>query len=482
MRVIFLLFFVIKTIVFQNLESHGFPPNTPLLKKADCCDGAYNCKETTFYQLVEQRESLFDWMPKIITYDVERKHKQLSNITVIGKGTSNCIVRIVVHVKTYNKKTQQYEYSDGQDIDCSPIQQIYVKGKGFIDAYLLKKEDELENFYNKKIVVKYVKLIKGNFDLCAFTLEKNHTFYVGYSGILTHNFALNLGIGFAFDQGLGASGLSWIAGLEPLFSVGVGFGIVAIKYGYDYFTKTATYAMEATQQCYNVFEKALNSDVDFLNTPVSQVIHQYSSYQDSVSSNVNPATLGIGPNGEIIVFPGPRDEEEDTRLTSLITPIPSDDQIPSDVFYDPIPELKPLDNITLVPQFDKPTAYINVSLPKEALEGLVYTHDGKKKRPKQDKEKDKNLVKNQEKKEEEKPRGKGDNRHVTNDQVRTEAREQGLLETKKHKFNSHGQLVFEGNGKFYSLDVDSHRGAYWKVTDKDGNRYPEEKKKEGKNE
>jgi hypothetical protein len=57
------LFFVIKINIFQNLRSHGFPPNTPLLKKADCCDGAYNCKETTFYQLVEQRESLFDWMP-----------------------------------------------------------------------------------------------------------------------------------------------------------------------------------------------------------------------------------------------------------------------------------------------------------------------------------------------------------------------------------------------------------------------------------
>ena len=402
MRVIFLLFFVIKIIVFQNLQSHGFGFQTRVFQESTNgldCNQNYNL--ICFKSLIDARESIFDSMPKIITYDVDRKHKQLSNITVIGRGVVPCLIRLFLYEHIVNNGTIVYRLCDW--FDCSPIQQIYVKGKGFIDACLIQPDDELENFYNKKIIVGKVCLIQGDFNVCAFTLEKNHTFYVGYSGILTHNFALNLGIGFAFDQGLGASGISLLSGINTSISFGIGLGAIAIKYGYDYCTKTATYAMEATQQTFDIFEKAFTSDIDFLNTPVSQILEKKNNNNNNNNRNNNRNNNGNN-NGDGNGGP-PQNNNNSNKNNN------NNDKYP----------------------------------------WLSWFSDELEKRLKEK------------------------NKHVTNQEVRKVADCHNLKEIKgTDDFNSHGQLVFKGEGgKMYTRDVDSHKGGFFKVFNGNGKKIDE---------
>jgi filamentous hemagglutinin len=66
------------------------------------------------------------------------------------------------------------------------------------------------------------------------------------------------------------------------------------------------------------------------------------------------------------------------------------------------------------------------------------------------------------------PRGGG--MPLTRSQARDLAKYHGFREVKGSPFNSHGQPVFTDGKKFYTPDVDGHRGGVWKVFDKKYNR------------
>ena len=62
------------------------------------------------------------------------------------------------------------------------------------------------------------------------------------------------------------------------------------------------------------------------------------------------------------------------------------------------------------------------------------------------------------------------NSRLTRPQTRDLAKYESWNEVKGTPFDSHGQPVFTDGKKFYTPDVDAHRGGVWKVFDKKGNR------------
>ena len=59
---------------------------------------------------------------------------------------------------------------------------------------------------------------------------------------------------------------------------------------------------------------------------------------------------------------------------------------------------------------------------------------------------------------------------LTNAQMRDMAKYYGWTPVKDSPFNSHGQLVFRQDNRYFTPDVDSHIGGVWKVFDLKGNR------------
>ena len=68
------------------------------------------------------------------------------------------------------------------------------------------------------------------------------------------------------------------------------------------------------------------------------------------------------------------------------------------------------------------------------------------------------------------PVAPGSGGRLTRAQARDLAKYNGFKEVRGAPFNSHGQPVFTEGKKYYTPDVDAHRGGVWKVFDKKGNR------------
>ncbi|SMN17519.1 hypothetical protein CRYPA_163 [uncultured Candidatus Thioglobus sp.] len=64
-----------------------------------------------------------------------------------------------------------------------------------------------------------------------------------------------------------------------------------------------------------------------------------------------------------------------------------------------------------------------------------------------------------------------DDKSKQNKNIRQEAKKNGWKEVKDPPFNSRGQPVFKKGNKYYTKDIDGHKGGVWKQFDlKGGNR------------
>jgi hypothetical protein len=382
MRVIFLLFFVIKTIIFQNLESHGFRPFTYVVKQSESkSENPNDFAYTTMNSIFEEKESIFGWVPNIIAYDEKTKKKYVASIDKVGVGKSPCYVRMSLGKLSYDKKKQKNIFQSFETIECSLFQQFYVKDVGCIEAQAIKIGDELENYNNHNIVVYSICLIEKETQLITFSVGTYNTFYVGKYGVLVHNFAVpavELGFGFAFGGPTVGGGL--LSGLEWTVSCGIGTGVCALIYGYNWLTQTTHFSCDMSSGCMS-FAKAIftnQSPYDYWNTPVSEILQKSNDYTGSRSSQ--GGQLG---------------ENEPPRC--------------------------PCGN------------FLNSSLSVN------------------------------------KERHIGNNKEVRNKDVKKAADDLGF--SLVHNKYLHGQLVFKKGNKYISLDVDSHRGSYWKVFRLSRNQY-----------
>lgn len=288
MRVIILLFFIIKTIVFQYLESHGFRPYTYVMKESDSVSKNPNYFSfTTMNSIFEEKESVFGWVPHIIAYDEKTKKKYVASIDKVGVGKSPCYVRMTLGKLYYDKKKKKNIFQNFETIECSLFQQFYVKDVGCIEAQAIKIGDELDNYNDQNIVVYGICLIEQETQLITFSVDTYNTFYVGFCGILVHNFALpavELGFGFAFGGPTVGAGL--LSGLEWSVSCGIGTGVCALIYGYNWLTQTTQFNCDMSSGCMS-FAKAIftnQSPYDYWNTPISQILQKSTNYNSGNSS------------------------------------------------------------------------------------------------------------------------------------------------------------------------------------------------------
>ncbi len=159
----FLIYYLLVTAC-STLIGHGFSVHT-LIHVADgsCIEIEQLCRQTLHKKVI------------VATYDNKG-----------GFGSKS--------VKRCGRsKTEQFinVWLEGHDkITCTPVQEFYrASTKQWVPAYKLKIGDVLfcKNV-NKSI--SYVEYVKKRIDVFIFEMPRPHTFFVGRSGVLTHNMAL----------------------------------------------------------------------------------------------------------------------------------------------------------------------------------------------------------------------------------------------------------------------------------------------------
>ena len=151
------------------LLSHGFGANTLV----HLADGSCVVIEQLCYRIEHRRVHVASSNPRSNT--IERKRAQLS-----GSSTSNCFLRLSFCDSCSNS-----------DIVCTPSQPFYLHGKRrWIQAGDLQVGDALRAKSGKAQTVTDIQFVPESIDVYTLCIKKNHTFFVGKHGILTHNMLL----------------------------------------------------------------------------------------------------------------------------------------------------------------------------------------------------------------------------------------------------------------------------------------------------
>ena len=238
-----LLFYILSVLITgtMRLAGHGFGSQT-YVKVSDIIPKHIQSIHQCAHQKIEGYktiEQLYDYMRiskniRTFCYNPDLHTTTEQKIKVAGISKTDCYVRI------------GFSSSPANYITCAPIQEFYhIQQASWVPAYQLHTGDVLlsEGAVGKKITS--LTFIKEPLRLYALEIEKEHTFFVGFDSILTHNMYipvdLFISIGCSFGEGAVAGGTAG-SFFGPV-TIGAGMvvgGILAATV--NYFAKDTTKA------------------------------------------------------------------------------------------------------------------------------------------------------------------------------------------------------------------------------------------------
>lgn len=194
------------------LESHGFAEDTAIL----LCD-----KKSTAYlydlcMCIHKKENL--WC--IASYDAQQD--AYTHGTVVKSGRA--VTPLTIQFKYYDDQLNIYS-----SVTCTPLQEFYLYDTStWITAHRLQPGDRLFSVHGY-CVVDSVENCIGKQSVYLIEIKDTHTFFVGRSGLLTHNMglpcALNVGLSIPFGIVAGSSAGSFFGPVTMIAGAVIGSAV-----------------------------------------------------------------------------------------------------------------------------------------------------------------------------------------------------------------------------------------------------------------
>lgn len=182
------------------LHGHGFQANTVV-----------HCKKKNI-AIERAGNTALDHKDSVISFDISRVLEEFEPEVRTAQSRSNCYFKI------------RFDEQSCNDIQCTPYQEFYVPlQENWVPAFKLKQGDMLFSRTRGLIEVRKLIFFEQPLDVYSIEIKKNHNYFVGHYGILTHNMIVPtifiMSTGTAFGSGAAAgSALSGCFG--PIAAMG----------------------------------------------------------------------------------------------------------------------------------------------------------------------------------------------------------------------------------------------------------------------
>lgn len=213
------LFFLLFFSFFNfSVFSHGFHKDTVIR-----CSKDY-CKKTIFQRIEEVRDkenhTIASYNPRKTKFYHWNKEKWVEKAIKAG-GYSRTPVHCILSFIAPDNPSKLFT------VTCTPLQNFYrVSDNTWVPVYQLKKGDRLLALHDKHIQLDGLEVIQKPLDVYTIQVKDTHVFLVTEYGLVTHNFAIPMGLYLTISAACGVGSVEGAAAGSFFGPIGVSCGAV----------------------------------------------------------------------------------------------------------------------------------------------------------------------------------------------------------------------------------------------------------------
>ena len=173
---------------FNIAQGHGFQAETLV-----------HCKKNSF-AIDRVSQAVSNTKDSVVTFNLSLRIEELEHEIRTAKSSSNCYFKI------------GFDLLSSHDIRCTPSQEFYLTlEKKWVPAFKLKQGDLLFSKTDGLVAINRIDFFEQPLDVYSIEVKRNHNYFVGRYGVLTHNMfvplVFNVGTAAVFSSGAAAGGV-----------------------------------------------------------------------------------------------------------------------------------------------------------------------------------------------------------------------------------------------------------------------------------